>query len=157
LSVHEPPGFALLADEPQMRPMLEGFGERISGVRLLLEEGKNAEAAEQFVETIAFGPGMWKQLPPGLQATFVENAPTYLDELRDPDGLSVDLDGLSGYAQPALFTQGDQSPPLFAPVLDRLQTVLPHAERHTYVGAGHIPHITHPSEFVAVVADYAAR
>jgi pimeloyl-ACP methyl ester carboxylesterase len=93
----------------------------------------------------------------GLQATFVENAPTYLDELRDPDGLSVDLDGLSGYAQPALFTQGDQSPPLFAPVLDRLQTVLPHAERHTYVGAGHIPHITHPSEFVAVVADYAAR
>jgi pimeloyl-ACP methyl ester carboxylesterase len=28
---------------------------------------------------------------------------------------------------------------------------------HTYVGAGHIPHITHPTEFVAVVADYAAR
>jgi len=27
----------------------------------------------------------------------------------------------------------------------------------TYVGAGHLPHVTHPSEFVAVVADYAAR
>ncbi len=72
-------------------------------------------------------------------------------------GLNVDLDGLSGYAQPTLLTQGDQSPPLFAPVLDRLQTVLPHAERHTYVAAGHIPHITHPSEFAAVVADNAAR
>jgi pimeloyl-ACP methyl ester carboxylesterase len=54
-------------------------------------------------------------------------------------------------------TLGDQSPPLFAPVLDRLQSVLPHAERHTYVGAGHVPHITHPSEFATIVADYAAR
>ena len=157
LSIHEPPGLALLADDPQMRPMLGGFDERISGVRALLEDGKDPEAAEQFVETVAFGPGMWKQLPPDRQATFVENAPTYLDELRDPDGLNIDLDGLSGYAQPTLFTQGDQSPPLFAPVLDRLQTVLPHAQRHTYVGAGHIPHITHTTEFVAVVADYAAR
>ena len=157
LSIHEPPGWPLLADEPQMRPMLEGFGERISAVRVLLEDGKDAEAAEQFVETVALGPGMWKQLPPDLQATFVENAPTFLDDLRDPDGLNVDLDALSSYAQPTLLTQGDQSPPLFAPALDRLQTVLPHAERHTYAGAGHIPHITHPSEFAAVVADYAAR
>ena len=31
----------------------------------------------------------------------VENAPTFLDELRDPDGLNVDLDALSGYDQPA--------------------------------------------------------
>jgi len=151
LSVHEPPGLALLADEPQMRPMLAGYDERISAVRVLLEDGKDADAAERFVETVAFGPGMWRQLPPDRQATMVENAPTFLDELRDPDGLSVDLDGLSGYAQPTQLTLGDQSPPLFGPVLDRLQTVLPHAERYTYAGAGHLPHITHPSEFAAVV------
>jgi pimeloyl-ACP methyl ester carboxylesterase len=157
LSIHEPPGFPLLADEPQMRPMLEGVGERISAVRALLEDGKDAEAAEQFAETVALGPGMWKQLPPDRQATWVENAPTYLDDLRDPDGLNVDLDALSSYAQPTLLTQGDQSPPLFTPVLDRLQSVLPHAERHTYVGAGHIPQLTHPREFAADVADWAAR
>jgi len=87
----------------------------------------------------------------------VENAPTFLDELRDPDGLNVDLDALSGYDQPAQLTLGDQSPPLFAPVLDRLQSVLPHAERHTYVGAGHVPHLTQPREFAAIVADHAAR
>jgi pimeloyl-ACP methyl ester carboxylesterase len=157
LSIHEPPGWPLLADEPQLRPMLEGLGERISAVRTLLEDGKDAEAAEQFAETVALGPGMWKQLSPDRQATWVENAPTYLDDLRDPDGLNVDLDALSSYAQPTLLTQGDQSPPLFALVLDRLQTVLPHAQRHTYVGAGHIPQITHPSEFAADVADWAAR
>jgi pimeloyl-ACP methyl ester carboxylesterase len=44
LSIHEPPGLALLADEPQMRPLLEGVGERISGVRVLLEDGKYAAA-----------------------------------------------------------------------------------------------------------------
>jgi pimeloyl-ACP methyl ester carboxylesterase len=92
LSIHEPPGLALLAGEPRMRPMLEGYDERISGVRVLLEDGKDAEAAEQFAETVALGPGMWKQLPPDRQATWVDNAPTFLDELRDPDGLNVDLD-----------------------------------------------------------------
>jgi pimeloyl-ACP methyl ester carboxylesterase len=157
LSIHEPLGLALLADRPEMRPMLEGAGERISAVRALLEDGKDAQAAEQFAETVSLGPGMWKQLPPDRQATWVENAPTYLDDLRDPDGLNVNLDALSGYAQPTLLTQGDQSPPLFAPVLDRLQSVLPHAERHTYAGAGHIPHVTHPSEFAADVADWAAH
>lgn len=157
LSIHDPPALALLADEPQVRPMLEAFGERIARVRVLLEDDNDAGAAEQFVETVVLGPGMWQQLPPGLQATFVENAPTFLDELRDPDGLSVDLDALSAYAQPTLFTQGDQSPPLYAPVLDRLQTVLPHAARHTYAGAGHLPHVTHPTEFAAVIGDWAAR
>jgi pimeloyl-ACP methyl ester carboxylesterase len=137
--------------------MLEGYDERISAARVLLEDGKDADAAERFVETVAFGPGKWKQLPPDRQTTMVENAPSLLDELRDPDGLSVDLDGLSGYAQPTQLTLGDQSPPLFGPVLDRLQTVLPHAERYTYAGAGHLPHITHASEFAAVVTDRAAR
>src|SRR5262249_51478002 len=150
-------GVAVRGAEPQMRPMLEGQDERISAVRVLLEDGKDAQAAEQFVETVAFGPGMWKQLPPDRQATMVENAPTFLDELRDPDGLSVDHDGLSGYAQPTQLTLGDQSPPLFGPVLDRLQTVFPHAERYTYVGAGHVPRITHHSEFATVVTDRAAR
>ncbi len=98
---------------------------------------------------------MWKQFPPDLRDIFVENAPTFLDELRDPDGLNVDLDALSAYVQPTLFTQGDQSPPLYALVLDRLQTALPHAERHRYVGAGHLPHVTHPTEFAAVIGDWA--
>jgi pimeloyl-ACP methyl ester carboxylesterase len=52
-------------------------------------------------------------------------------------------------------------PDLTAEVSDAVargaQTYPLHAERHTYVGAGHIPHITHPSEFAADVTDYAAR
>ena len=39
-----------------------------------------------FVEEVAFGPGAWEnELPAETQAVFVQNAPTYLDELQDPE------------------------------------------------------------------------
>jgi hypothetical protein len=41
------------------------------------------------VEEVAFGPGAWEnELPPAVRATFVRNAPTFLDELQDPTQLS---------------------------------------------------------------------
>jgi pimeloyl-ACP methyl ester carboxylesterase len=108
-------------------------------------EAEEYPAAERFVETIALGPGQWVQLPESVRQTFVRNAPTYLDELRDPDCLAVDLDALARYSKPASLTKGDQSPPMFAPILDRIAQSLPHPERHVYAGAGHVPHMTHPT------------
>ena len=35
-----------------------------------MEAGEAAAGAQQFVETIAFGPGAWDQLPAALRETF---------------------------------------------------------------------------------------
>jgi hypothetical protein len=42
---------------------------------------------------------------------FIRNAPTFLDEARDPDGQRLDLDRLRRFDRPALLTKGSASPP----------------------------------------------
>ena len=80
---HQRMVFSLLANDPNLSPMLENVGKRIGAVAARIASGDAAGAAEQFVETVALGPGTWARLPPDLQQTFIDNAPTFLDELRD--------------------------------------------------------------------------
>jgi pimeloyl-ACP methyl ester carboxylesterase len=157
IAVHEPPGVALLFADPALKPLAEAAGQRLAPVQALLEAGEYPAAAERFVNTVAFGPGEWTRLPAPVRQTFVRNAPTFLDELCDPDAFALDLDALARYGKPALLTHGDHSPPMFAPILDRIAALLPQAERHLYAGAGHVPHLTHPADYARVTLKRALR
>lgn len=154
---HEPPLFALLATDARVAPMLHEAAVRVRAVVERIASGDHAGAAEQFVETVALGPGTWAQLPPDLQATFITNAPTYLDEARDPEQLAFDPASVSAFVRPALLTTGDQSPPIFAPVVAMLADVMPHAVVATFPGAGHIPHVTHPDAYVETVTEFIRK
>ncbi|HRO57690.1 MAG TPA: alpha/beta hydrolase [Burkholderiaceae bacterium] len=154
---HEPPLFSLLAGDPELAPMLDEIGPRIDAVVERIAAGDHAGAAEQFVETVAIGPGMWAQLPADIQRTLIENAPTFLDEANDPEQLVIDLDRLQGFSRPALLTLGDQSPPIFAPVVARLGEALPRVEVMTLVGAGHVPHVTQPAAYAECVIGFTRR
>jgi pimeloyl-ACP methyl ester carboxylesterase len=106
---------------------------------------------------VALGPGTWAQLPPDLQQTFVKNAPTFLDESRDPEQLALDLGRLKAVHRPSLLTTGDQSPPIFAPVVAKLAEVLPKAEVGMFPGAGHIPHVTHPDAYIETIMAFIRK
>ncbi len=147
ISAHEPPLLRLLERDPGAGPALVEVQKRVGGVVELLQRGEDARAAELFVDTVALGPGMWKQLPEAVRQVFIRNAPTFLDECGDPDGLIVDLGALGSFARPAQLTGGDQSPPFFPVVLELVSGALPQAERFTYRGSGHIPHETDPKEY----------
>jgi pimeloyl-ACP methyl ester carboxylesterase len=152
--VHEPPLFGLLRDEPTTRGALSAVQDRISAVASLLAAGDWTGGARQFVETIAGGPGAWEKLPQRLRDTFTFNASTWLDEVRDPEALEMDLSGLGGFAAPAMVTAGGQSPPIFPLVVRRIAAVLPQVTVRTYDGAGHAPHLSHPGEFLETVTDF---
>lgn len=154
---HEPPLFALLGNDPSFAPLLADTGSRIGAVVEMIRSGDHPGAAERFVETVALGPGSWMQLPLELQQTFVENAPTFLDEASDPEQLVIDPSSLAGFEKPALLTLGDQSPPTFAPVVRMLADVLPRAEVLTFPGAGHIPHNTHADDYVEAVTSFIRK
>jgi pimeloyl-ACP methyl ester carboxylesterase len=154
LVVHEPALFGLLKDVPEAQPFLHEVNSRIAAVVSLLEKGENEEAAKRFVETIAFGPGAWQGLPPSVQQTFIYNAPTFLDETKDPDSLELDINQLSHFAKPALLTSGTQSPPFFQMVINQLIKALSNATRETFEGAGHVPHLSHPEQYIQVVRDF---
>lgn len=149
--VHEPPLFELLMDDPAVAPMLEEVGNRIGVVVDRIASGDHTGAAEHFVEKVALGPGSWAHLPPDVQKTLIENAPTFLDEARDSEQLAFDPEWITTFSQPGLLTTGDQSPPIFAPVVARLASALSNSERVTFPGAGHIPHITHPDTYVEAI------
>jgi len=151
LSCHEPPLWGLLEDDPEPREILQQGARSLQAVGQRIAQGDHEGAARQFVEEVAFGPGAWeRELPPELRAIFVDNAPTFLDELQDPNQLRVDEDALSRLELPVRLTQGSQSPPTFPAVIDRLVQLLPRVSRETIDGAAHVPHLTMPERYVQV-------
>lgn len=155
LAIHEPPMLLLLADDLRSAPVVREVQQRIEKVAGLLSTGDHAGGAELFVEQVGLGPGQWELLPPTVQQTFIRNAATFLDETKDPDALTMDLSSLGSYSGPALLTQGTESPPFFGLVLDRLEAVLAHARRQTIEGAGHVPQMTHPTEYAEALVRFA--
>jgi pimeloyl-ACP methyl ester carboxylesterase len=154
---HEPPLLALIADDPEVAPIVAEVGRRLAVVVDMLAAGDDPGAAKQFVESIAMGPGMWDKLPPALQKTFVENGPTYLDECRDPDQLTIDLEQVGAIALPALISRGDASPPMFPAIVRIVARSIPGAEEMLFPGAGHVPHTTHPNEYVDAITAFVAK
>jgi pimeloyl-ACP methyl ester carboxylesterase len=157
LIAHEPPLFSLLGDDAALAPLLAEVQQKIGAVVERIASGDHAGAAEQFVETVALGPGTWAQMPPEVRQTFIENAPTFLDEARDAEQLDFDLDWLRAFSPPALLTRGDQSPPTFAPVVTKLAEALPRVEVVTFPGAGHIPHATHPETYADAMMAFTRK
>lgn len=148
-TVHEPPLLGLL----EANPTLAGTQQRFGTVMDTLSAGRMEAGARQFVET-ALGPGVWEQLSPALRETFVFNASTWLDEMKEPAAFALDPDRLSSFGGPVLMSQGDQSPPFFGAILEQIAGALPRAQRHVFRGAGHVPHLTHPDDYALVVGRF---
>ncbi|BFU96238.1 MAG: hydrolase [Nitrospira sp.] len=154
---HEPPLFSLLAEDPALTPLLREVKKSLEVVVERIAAGDYAGGAERFVENVALGPGAWAQLPATGRQALIENAPTFLDEARDPEQVAFDCEWIRHFAPPVLLTLGDQSPPFFSPVVAKLADAFPHAEIRTFQGAGHIPHTTHPDAYVEAVLAFTRK
>src|SRR5918994_3669339 len=151
LLCHEPPLWGLLEGDRESQEMLQEGASSLESVGRRIAEGDHEGAARQFVEEVAFGPGAWEnELPPEIRSIFVQNAPTFLDELQDPNQLRIDEDALSRLELPVRLTQGSQSPPTFPAVIDRLVELIPRVSRETIDGAAHVPQLTMPERYVQV-------
>ena len=153
---HEPPLMSLIADDPSQAPMLEETGKQLNAVVERIDSGDHAGAAEQFVDDVALGPGTWSQLPPEIRQRLIENAPTFLDEARDPEQFTFDPAWISAFPGPILLTTGDQSPPFYSPVISKLAEATG-AEVFVFKGAGHIPQVTDPEAYVGASMDFIRK
>ena len=151
LTAHEPPLTGLLGGDgvgSEVLASLAAVGSKLQG-------GDIEGGARQFVEEVAFGPGAWDGMSEANRRKFMSNAPTFLDEFSEPGAYELNVPALGRFTQPALLTEGDRSHPFFRPILDQLAAALPAARRHTFTGAGHVPHLTHPAEFVKTISEFA--
>lgn len=121
-----------------------------------MRAGHAEQAAQRFVETVAFGAGAWATLPEPIRATFIRNAPTFLDETNDPEGLALVLGSLARFDKPALVTKGTESPTFLGPIASLVADALPHARTYVFEGAGHVPHISHPKDYAETVGHFCA-
>ncbi|MET9882340.1 alpha/beta hydrolase [Streptomyces sp. NPDC006430] len=147
LTAHEPPLLDIVADDPELRPLMSATAVAIAGVLDSLRAGDDQTGARRFVEEVAFGKGAWDQLPEPIRKTFVSNAPTFADEQADPGWNTVDLDRLAGFPGPVMLTTGTESPPWFPVIVTRLAGILGQAQVRTLDGDGHTPHLTHPDRY----------
>jgi pimeloyl-ACP methyl ester carboxylesterase len=131
--------------------MLQEGARSLEEVGTRIAAGEHEGAARHFVEEVAFGPGAWEhELLAEMRAVFVQNAPTYLDELQDPNQLNVDQDALARLEIPVRLTEGSESPPVFPRVIDRLAKLIPRVSRETIDGAAHVPQLSTPDRYVEV-------
>jgi pimeloyl-ACP methyl ester carboxylesterase len=149
--VHEPPLLGLLQNDPEGVVLLQAIQPRLQAVIERLETGDKAGGVQLFVETIAFGPGEWAPVPEPFKQMVIHNAPTFLDEMRDPEALQLDLDRLRGFPHPMLLTYGEHSPPFLRRTAELLAQALPRAQQHVFAGAGHEPEDGHPEVYVQIV------
>ena len=152
-AVHEPPALALLggSSDPDIVAVMASLDQAFSRVTGLIESGDQGAAAERFIDQIALGPGSWEQLPDPFRAILEANAPTFLDEARDPTSGSIDAAALAATTVPLLLTSGSESPSFFSAVIGELALLVPNVRVATIAGAGHIPHATHPDRWVATL------
>ena len=153
LSCHEPPLWSLLEGDAESQEMLARGARSLDEVGRRIAAGDHEGAARQFVEEVAFGPGAWgHELPAEMRAVFVQNAPTFLDELQDPNQLDVDRGALARLEIPVRLTEGSESPPAFPRVIDRLAKLIPRVTRETIDGAAHVPQLSTPERYLEVTA-----
>lgn len=157
ICAHEPPAFELLRGDPATEALYDDHVTKLSAVEQRLAGGDMEGGARLFFETVAFGPGAWEQLPEESRRTFVTNAPTFLEEMRDPEQLRIDLHGLARFPYPTLLTNGDGSKPEFPAVVAKLAETIPRGERRTLAGAGHVPHLTHPADYVTLTLEFLSQ
>ena len=148
VNVHEPPLHGLLDD------LGMGSSLRLKGRAVLdvLEKGLMEAGARQFYETVVGRD--WNELPAARRDAWISNARTWLDEQHDPEWLALDVSSLATSSVPVLLTQGDESDPSFARILDHLARGVPRAKRRTLRGVGHVPHATRPEEYAQLIEEF---
>jgi pimeloyl-ACP methyl ester carboxylesterase len=154
LAAHEPPALDLLRDDPNTALIAENLAQFLLSVADRLAAGDMEGGARQFTDMVV-SPNAWDTiLTDDERRMILNNAPTILDETRDPEILNVDSASLANFKGPVLLTDGSESPPFFSMVLDKLQVTLPDATRRRFSGAGHIPHVSHPQEYAQTLLEF---
>jgi pimeloyl-ACP methyl ester carboxylesterase len=154
VSGHEPPLTSVVATHPIAGPMVQEVAATFQSVAGKLERGDTEGGTRLFMEKVALGPGAWAQLPTETREAFMHNAPTFADELADLEGVDIDLARVGRLEPPLQLTRGTESPRWFSAIADALARVAPDAEVHTFREAGHVPHVTHPDQYLDVVTGF---
>lgn len=145
VTAHEPP-FLHLDDQVRSDRRVEHIDRLQRRTTELIERGELDAGISGFLDAV-IGPGAWKSTPEEFRQYLRDAAPSFVDDVHDPEPWTVDLQALSRFAGPIVFTQGEDSPAFYGVILDAISLSLPSAHRLIIRGAGHGPHVDKPGEY----------
>ena len=153
---HEPGGINLLAEDPATAPLLESLPQLIVEVTERIKSGDHAGAAEQFVEE-GLGKGTWSSFPPWFMQDVIENTPSSLDEMNDPEDSVFDPEWVRGFTSPVLLTLGELTVCIYQESITKIAERMPSAEVQKFAGAGHPIQAQQPEDFAEAINAYVRR
>jgi non-heme chloroperoxidase len=154
LSLHEPPFFGLLLDQPETAPLGERFRSGINTIREQVRRGDRAAAAQNVVEVFSAAPGAWDRLPEGARRSFAGYMDRWAEEYADPEALRPGPGTLKETLVPALLTIGAESPAFQRVIQEALARELANPTLRVIPKASHAPHLTAPDDYVGLLLTF---
>ena len=154
LSLHEPPFYGLLRDEPDTLPDAERIDTEVIEVRRRIAAGDRDGAAEILVNAFAGEPAQWGRLPTAARSTLLRYLDQWTEEFRDPEAARPSPAELHDLLLPVLLTVGDQSPRFVHRIVGRLDGLLRNSVVQTLREAGHSPQVGSPDQYVGQVVTF---
>ncbi|MGA8604946.1 MAG: alpha/beta hydrolase [Thermoplasmata archaeon] len=154
LVLHEPPLVGLLEEDPATAPEADRLWAGTKAILAMVDAGRPVEAAREIVNAFSVEPGAWDRLRPDVQRGLIRHVDRWAEELRDPEATHANRAGLAELLIPTLVSTGERSPPFLGRIGRRLAESLRNATFRTLPGVGHVPHISDPDQFIALVHSF---
>jgi len=146
LTLYEPVRFGLLLRDPEMAPLAYEVIRLARSVQAAASTTPDAAAA-RFVDYWS-GSGTWDRLGAARQRPLARDMTKVGAEFEAVLEESAGVADYRRLTMPIRLLGGDRSPAPVARILDRLQALLPHAERVTLAGLGHMGPLQAPERVV---------
>jgi pimeloyl-ACP methyl ester carboxylesterase len=149
VTAHEPP-FLHLDDQVRTDPRVEHIDRLQRATIDRIARGDVDAGIRGFLETVV-GPDAWVSAPEDVRRYLRAAAPSFIDDVNDPEPWTVDLAALERFPRPIILTQGEHSAEFYGVILDEIGRSVPGARRLAIEGAGHGPHWHRPADYAGLV------
>jgi pimeloyl-ACP methyl ester carboxylesterase len=155
LVLGEPPVAHLLVSDPAVKQLWDEFmSKAYDPARVTIRGGDPLKGVRLFVDGV-IGQGAYDMLPAPVQAIILDNAEA-LGRETEPSEIFGAKEA-ARVTMPVLLVTGEHSPPMFGAITDRLEALLPHAERIQIPQASHGMHGQNAAAYNAAVLDFLSR
>ena len=156
VAVYEPVAFRVLFDYNLRHRSAAEVAEIAGNVRRALNGGDCDQAAERFVDYWS-GTGQWRRLSPAQRSALARRMPVLDGHFKSLRGDAVRLRDYARVVAPVLYLAGRDSRGSVRRIAELMAYALPHVERVTFGGMGHLGPITHEQAVVRKIADFIRR
>jgi pimeloyl-ACP methyl ester carboxylesterase len=142
---------------PRIAAAVLQFGARGLGpARTAFERGDLQRGLELFIGAV-LGPFGSARMTAERRRQAADNLETFAAQLTQTEFSLLVQEDLRRVTVPTLLLSGERSPPLMRVLTDRLEELLPHAERVDIPDASHDAHVDNPSAVTSAVLTFLER